>query len=447
MITLISNSGEGCPIFYQMQEEGYEVQVYLHNPLYTDNYKKMLKHVTLSDLPAAVKSSTLVIVDMVRLNEGYKRDTMLLRLFNLPTDEMSVFGPVSDKIQEMGIPVIGSSRWTDKIELDRNLGEKIAQKVGISTPVTYNFTGLKEAQNFLENKKSLWVLKPHNNMDLDLTYVESYPGELYYKLDNDIRNRIKHDKVEVMLQKKVEGVTISTEGWFDGQDFVHFNHTIEDKAFMVGDLGPHVGSQGNTVWAKKNLDGLLVSNLERVCPLLREANYVGPIDVNCIVAEKNNQPYFLEWTPRFGYDALYCMLAMIKSKVGEFFENRFDVPIDNRFWAVSQRLSIPPYPYDTTKDLKKMCKDVEIYTKAGARTPDFWMEDVYWTNDGLKCAGADGILGAVVGLGFSIGEASNNCRKYLKELKVGSYKQYRTDAGESGYSATRKLDSMGIQIY
>lgn len=436
MITFISNSGEICPVAQRIQKEGNDVQVYIHHPNYDASFDNILPKVKLRDLPSAVRKSRLVIFDHVRPNLGLKRDTALLRVFNCDQESLSVFGPIAEKIRKRGVRVLGASSWTEQLELDRYFGSQVAKQCGFALPVTYDFKRISEAQQFLETKQSRWVLKPHNNVDLDLTYVEQFPGELEYKLRHDIRNRVKTDNFPLMLQKRIDGVALSTECWFNGTEFTVRNHTYEDKALMPGGLGPHIGSQSNTVWTRQDaLNKDILSKMNNLLPLLRESGYIGPIDVNCIIAEKNNKPYFLEWTPRFGYDALFCLLELYQGKYLDFFLN-MDNSFDDRKFAASQRISIPPYPYEVP-DVPLDPADTQVKERADDKR--FYWQDVKLENGLLQCAGADGIIGVAVSTGYSPGEAANNAYKSCREARIGAYKQFRTDHKESAYKHLEKL--------
>jgi len=306
-----------------MQKEGTEVKVYLHNSRYRKNYNNIIPKVGLKDLKRAVKKAELIIFDITRVNEKTRQDIALLKMFGVPKKSPTVFGPVADEMKAMGKKVIGASTWTEKIEMDRKLGADIAKKIGLKDPETVEFSSLKEGVKFLkmEGRKDLWVFKPENNLDLDMTYVEKFHGELADKIANEYRQRLGTDKVEFILQKRVEGVEISSELWWNGKDAVHFNHTLEDKRLMNFNLGPAIGSQSNTVWIKKDENGLLVKELKRLIPYLKRANYVGPVDINAIISKKDHKPYFLEFSPRFGYDAIYCLLTLVKSSLTDFFLN------------------------------------------------------------------------------------------------------------------------------
>jgi len=207
---------------------------------------------------------------------------------------------------------------------------------------------------------------------------------------------------------------------------------------MNGGLGPQVGSQSNLVWTKESwlLDSI-VQKVRGLTPALREAGFVGSIDVNCLIANKNQDAYFLEWTPRFGYDAIQCLFSLLPGNLEEFFRSRFHSPQpDSRRVAASQRISIPPYPYDAGNLLER-ARGVEI--QENPRRGDTWWQDVLLNKGDLQCAGSDGIIGIITGTGFSIGEATNNVYRSVENARIGSYLQYRTDHAERARAAFNKL--------
>jgi phosphoribosylamine-glycine ligase len=441
MILFISNTGEALPVAYRLRREGIDAKVYVHNRRYRQNYAGVFNKVGLAKVKQTAKKADLVVFDMTRVNEKTKDDKALLGIFKAPKTSGTVFGPVADRIKAH-TPVIGASTWTEELEMDRRNGADLAGKLGIRTPESRDFDKLSDGAAFLKGRKERWVFKPHNNQDLDLTYVEKYPGELCRKLKEEYPKRVG-EKIPFMLQRVVEGVEISTEGWFDGERFVHFNHTLENKRLMNGNLGPAIGSQSNTVWIKEK-DGLLVEELQGLKPYLKKAGYAGPVDVNCIVSEEDRQPYFLEWTPRFGFDALFCLLSMVDGPLSDFFLKRFDVPLRGAF-ASSERLTVPPFPYATRGLLDDFARDVPIEDGLD-RQPLFWAQDVYQDGQDLKCAGADGILGVMASRGNTWGGSWGNVYRPLEKLRVGSYKQYRTDGANSLERRYNKLKKWGVPV-
>lgn len=443
MVLFISYSGESLPIAYRMQQEGTDATVYIHSPRYRRNYAGLVNTVNLAGLKEAVKKSETIIFDITRVNQRTKEDVAFLKTFGIKTSAPSVFGPAADKLKKTH-KVIGGAEWCEEIELDRIKGSEIAGKIGLKISETHDFKSLPDGIKYLTGNKNRWVLKPHDNAELDLTYVEKHPGELLVKMQRDLPRRLGTEKINFMLQKVVDGIEISTEGWFDGNEFRHFNHTIEDKRLMTGNLGPAIGSQGNTVWVKRQAGGLLVAELKKLKPWLTRAGYVGPVDINAIVSETDHKPYFLEFTPRFGYDALYCLLRLYKRQVTQFFLSGFQGEFADGYVS-SQRVTIPPFPYASPGLLSELAKDVAIGNDL-EKAKEFWAEDVKLDpDDKLCCGGADGILGVVTGYGASLGESVGQMYRQIKRLKIGAYVQYRTDGGKRAEKAMAQLKRWGIE--
>ena len=231
------------------------------------------------------------------------------------------------------------------------------------------------------------------------------------------------DECEYVLQKKIDGAEISTEVWVGSKGPVHYNRTIEDKRLMTGNFGPAIGSQSNSVWIESDENSIGIPQLKKMAAYLKANGYTGPCDVNMII--KDNTPYFLEWSPRFGYDAIYCLLELLKGKLTDFLANDFKADFHDGY-AASQRLSIPPFPYATPELLKEYAKDVTIVGNL-EKMPQFYAQDVYQNLDHLACAGADGILGIIAARGDNLGSAWGKVYGTINKMKVCSYLQIRTD--------------------
>ena len=429
-IIFMSNSGESLPIVWRMKRRGADVGIYIHNPQYRKNYRGIMPLIPFAELKKKLKAAELVIFDITHPNEKTKWDIALLKTFGISGGSPSVFGPVADKLKK-DHKVIGASTITEELELDRKKGIDLAERMGFEIPEMHSFKKLKDGAKFLESRKDLWVFKPENNQDLDLTYVEKFPGELMTKMLEEYPQRIG-DRIEYLLQKKINGAEVSTEVWIAGGP-VHFNKTIENKRLMDADLGLAIGSQSNTVWSFQKED-VITGPLTRMAAYLAGSGYMGPCDANCIIS--GGKPYFLEWSPRMGWDALYCLLTLLKGSITDFFENDFKGEFHTGY-AASQRLSIPPYPYGLPKLRTMYAKDVSILGEL-KDYPHLWAQDVYDDN-ALKCAGADGIIGVVTGKGDTLAEAWGRVYNAIKKIKVCSYVQYRTDGLERARKRIEKL--------
>ena len=441
-ILWFSNTGEGLPIAYRMKKENKaDIQVYIHSPHYKTAYNPIFKSVKLKDLKKAAFTSDLVIFDITYKNNNTKEDKILSRLFGVKGDDFSLFGKVADVISKH-TKVFGNSEQTEIWEMDRWKGEQIAKQIGLSIPKSYNFSTLSAGISFLKkNKTHKWVFKPLSNMDLDLTYVEHFNGELIDKLMGDYGDRLSA-KTNFILQEVISGVELSSEAWFDGNEFYLYNHTIEDKRMMNYDLGLSIGSQNNIVWVSKSNNDIMVKYFDKLKSIIKQTGYIGAVDINTIIDKRPpHNVYFLEFTPRLGYDAIYALLTLLKGSITEFFMIG-KCSFENGY-AGAERITIPPYPYSDNKLLGVFAQDVSLGKILSIK--DFWAEDIYF-NKGWKCAGADGIIGVMTAKGNSIGGAVGNTYRSINKLKISSYLQYRTDLGRRAEKAVKLFEKWGVRV-
>jgi hypothetical protein len=167
------------------------------------------------------------------------------------------------------------------------------------------------------------------------------------------------------------------------------------------------------------------------------------VDFNCVIT-KDGKKYFLEFTHRFGYDAFFCLLALLESSYLDFFTNDFKAKWYDGF-SGSQRITIPPFPEEDDEALKKKAYGVPIVGKL-EDMPWFWGGDVMMMNGSLACAGADAILGVVTGKGKTLGSCVRDVYHNIKGLKVGSYLQYRTDLDVRATKLLNDFKKYGIEV-
>jgi phosphoribosylamine--glycine ligase len=237
--------------------------------------------------------------------------------------------------------------------------------------------------------------------------------------------------VEYVLQEYVEGVCISTEGWFNGNEWMTpFNHTIEKKALMNGNLGPSCGCVGNAVWAwHYGYNHIIEDGIKKMGPVLREFGYAGPIDLNTAVNEEG--VWALEFTPRFGYDALPAFLELYQGDVGELLAAlaRGDHPREmsmKRGFGSALRISVPPYPSEEFRHLG----GIPIRGWSKSDRDHLYFYEVQLDDDNhFVTAPSYGTVAAIQGYGDTVKEAFEEPMRLARAAKIPD-KQYRTDLAD-----------------
>jgi len=335
-------------------------------------------------------------------------------------------GAAADKLREV-TPVIGSSKFAGELEEDRRFGIEFMEKAGIPVPPWEPFDSVDKAIAWLKDTNKRCVFKPTGDIeDKTTTYVSKSAEDMIKYLEIlTKRAPIK----EFILQEFVEGTEVSTEGWYNGEKFFAFNHTLEEKKFMAGGIGPNTGCAGNLVWMPSRTNPLFERGLRRAEESLRGTGFVGPIDLNTIVTE--GELFGLEWTPRFGYEGTCNFICMLPTDFGEFLHTIAtggEPQLSTPTWPFSStvRVTVPPYP---TKPNPKKHGGVPVHGIDLNKLSNFYISDVRikeGTEDELEVNGADCVIGAPVGCGDTIHAAFNECQAAIDNLRVPDL-QYRND--------------------
>jgi phosphoribosylamine-glycine ligase len=351
-------------------------------------------------------------------------------------------GTLLDTYREAGIPTVGGCSLADKLEADRGFSEEVFRTARIDTPESHRASTWAEASEMaiaLGGEKGKVVLKPEGRFSGVVPSYVTYDAA-------DSQAMLKHfrgivgDEIELTIQEYVPGVAVSTEGWFDGNDWVigMFNHTIERKQFLNGDLGPSGGCTGNLVWPCGEEDPLVRELLTPLTKFLQTHQYKGAIDVNAVVNEEG--AYALEFTPRFGYDAFPTLLvSLAQFDFGRFLDSLArGYPCNESLtegFGAGVRITIPPWPSE-----KFHAEEHVPVNGLSERSREwFYPMDVQLSTKGdLETSGGYGIIGVVNGFGNSIDDAFEPAYKIAGKLRLPN-KQYRTDLAEACKADFNKL--------
>lgn len=397
-ILLCSYTGYGLWFTLRLRDEGNTVDYYLMDR----KYEKILQGIA--------------PVPMFKEPDFSKYDLVLFDLTGKPK--------VAERAAKV-TNVIGDSDIADMLEEDRLFGIEIMEQCGIEVPFYETFNDIETAKKFVLETKKRYVFKPNGGQTQETasTYVSDSAEDLIQYLDR--LGEMSHG-VEFILQEVVSGTEISTEAYFNGEEFFFINATLEEKKFMDNRRGPNTGCSGNLVWAYRNKPRIFEAGLEKLAPFLQESGYRGMIDLNTIASA--NHLYGLEWTPRFGYDASATLFCTLGTPLGEFMARLASgepqvVDVQHDF-AAAVRLSIPPYP-----------SECDGYFQENVPIQGIEEEDIFRTylydvmldeKDNLVTAGCSGFIAVPIGTGRTIEEAFANLAKRVKRIKIPDM-QYRND--------------------
>ncbi len=409
---LFSTSGDALALALRIADEGNSVDFWVKHANAKASYKNILQQT--NDWRRNLKKDTICIFDMVSL------------------------GSIADRLKKSSHLVYGGGKLNDRLELDREFGMKLAQISGIKVPEYKVFRVFSKAKTFVTKSDKVWVFKPMNNASPAFTYVATDKDDMIEMLG--YFEKTWKGKVEFLLQEKIEGVEISTEQFYvDGVPVKgSLNSTLEAKKFMEGDKGPNTGCQGSVVRFWKKADPKIYRlGLKKVESFLKRFKYNAPLDCNMIVNEKDKLPYFLEWTSRFGYSALYALAEGLNKSLGDFIaelaSGEAGILQPSYDWLGAVRVTIPPYPNDdgVEKSAGRPLRGIE-------NLDHIWLLDVLYRDGHILSAGVDGVICEVTGIAPTLDELGKSIYGDINKLKIPDM-QFRSDIIKDAKKRIKKL--------
>lgn len=406
---LIGTHGESVGLALRLMQEGHDVSWYMKDTTGENLYQGVVPRVKTPF--ENVNKDTIVIFDTVS------------------------FGKQADNLSRSGYKVYGGSKIADDLELDRSFGIPVAVDSGIAVPRWEEFQDFEKAKEFVKELNSPCVFKPEHNKEGIQTYVSTSPEDMTEMLDYFSENW--KGGVDFILQEVIEGTEVSSEVWVVDGIIVpnSYNNTWETKRLMNDNLGPNTGCMSSTV--KFNGSPWLYNEtFKKLRPWLKSIKYNGCLDINCIV-DNSGRPYFLEWTARFGYSAIYAFIQGLNMELGEFLTtlaNR-EIPEINPIegYCGALRVCIPPYPAED-------CKESEGQPVRGIEDePMIFPLDIKREDKRLLSAGYDGIICEVTGIGDTVEELWDYIYSVSDSLQIPN-KMYRTDAMENAKERIEELE-------
>ena len=363
-------------------------------------------------------------------------------------DDVLGQGKIAHELRQRGKAVVGGTAYTDKLEDDRTFGQEELKKAGVAIIPYKEFNNFDEAILFVKENPCEYVIKPsgeaQNIKRLLFVGMEKDGSDIRRILES--YKRVWSNEIKIFqLQKKVIGVEVAVGAFFNGKNFLHpININFEHKKLFPGNLGPATGEMGTSMfWSGPNK--LFNATLKKMEAKLAEENYVGYIDVNCIV--NGNNIYPLEFTSRFGYPTISIQKDGIVGNISDFFINlvgskttRFKT---KKGFQIGIRIVVPPYPFRDKKTFNSYSKGAVIVFKKKNGTDGIHIEDVKQIKGEWVVTGSAGVALIVSGCGLTMKQAQQQAYARIQNILIPNM-YYRKDIGDRWFDEADKLRSWGI---
>jgi hypothetical protein len=429
----ITLDGAGLPLAQRLAEEGHSVKVYIAHEKCASLYDGMIEKVdNLNFLARDSERTHYIVLDHV----GILKPAIKLRTI------VKTMGELGDHLRDLGFKVFGTSRFAERLELDRAFAKEVCQIANIPTPKTLPFSSLSEALQLIQRYKGRWVFKVDNNLAPTFVAHEPDSSDLVEHIYILMEDKGLPKQVTGTLEEYIEGVECSLEGWYQEGELIKgsLNITLETKVALPGQVGPAVGCSTSAVCPVEETSPLFQKTLAKLAGIFRHFRVTAPIDINTITPRPENgdpQPIFLEFCGgRFGYSAIFEFMELLQNDFAELIKNILDrKPVTIRLkpaWGYGIRVWHPPAPWtpDDPEVQKVVMKEIEgTRVWISPRAPKSIHRHLWWQDvklmavrrEGTEQAamvlcGTDGTIVEVTGVGSTIPQAAAMAEHYLKFL-------------------------------
>jgi phosphoribosylamine--glycine ligase len=358
------------------------------------------------------------------------------------------WGGLQDELRREGVRVLGGSAFGDRLEQDRELGQRALRDVGLSTAPARTFDSFVEAAQFVRAEPGRYVLK-FNGSELpsNMNYVGQRRdgADVAAMLQRHARTW-EGGAPSFILMQHLAGVETGVGAFFNGHEFTGpVNLDWEHKRFFPGDLGELTGEMGTVVTYRYG-ERLFDATLGKLAPLLREAKHVGYVNLNTIINERGVWP--LELTCRFGYPGFAILSSLFAEPCGDVLA-RVAAGDATPFathdgFAVGVVLTLPPFPYADGYDELSKGTPIAIPDDLSAdERAHLHFGEVGLVGGELVATGIVGYTMVGTGRGPTIELARQAAYRLVEKIVIPNVR-YRNDIGmdlrDRGYAALAALD-------
>lgn len=432
-VLFISHELVAANLAYLLKKEGCDVKLYIEDRKLRGSFHNLVK-------------KTL----------NWKKELGWVRKDGLIVFDDIGFGDIQDKLRKDGYSVFGGSKFGDLLETNRQWSKKILKRYNLKTLSTFDFKNIDGAIHFIKKcKKGPWVIKQNGHVSRDINYVGKFQDnhDAISVLEN-YKSNYGNSLGAITLQKRVYGIEIGVGRYFNGNDWVGpIEINVEHKKMFPGDLGPATSEMGTLAWYENDENNqLFQETLAKLKPFLREIDFRGDIDVNCIVNKKG--AFALEITPRLGSPIIHLHSEIHISPWHKFLKavadkQKFKLKWRKGFGMVTL-VAVPPFPYTPKmKGISSLGIEVFFYPsilKNNFKQIHFEGISMKYLKNGMKqyyVSDHPGYILYVTAIGKSIDSAREKTNTILKKIHIPKM-FYRNDIGVSFQkNGMRKLISWG----
>lgn len=360
------------------------------------------------------------------------------------------FGRHADRLRRRKKLVIGGSAYTDRLEIDREFGQKELERHGVKVLPRWDFDNYESAIRFIKNHPDRYVFKPTGNKQsgnkgIIIISQESDGRDLHEFLKQNNKVLSKKEP-HFLLQKCADGVEIAVGAFFNGNNFISpVNINFEHKRFFHSNLGPLTGETGTLMyWTETNK--LFQETLLKMTPSLQKSRYIGYIDINCIV--NKDAIYPLEFTSRFGYPTIQIQLEGIVSKTGEWLSRlaqceNFRIKVKPGFQIGVVIFTPPALSEGDDTESVEMYRNLAINFKVKKALHGVHIGDIKQDKKGLwRIAGVSGWNLVITGSGETVDKARAIAYQRVSNIQIPNM-FYRSDIGENWRTISDQLRTWG----
>ena len=352
------------------------------------------------------------------------------------------YGKIASELRAAGKLVFGGTEYSDNLEQDRSFGQNELKRHKIKILNFKEFTTFRDAIAYVEANPNTYVIKPSGE-------AQEYKQLLFVGKEEDgsdiIRVLKAYEKTwgdamgTFQLQRKVSGVEIAVAAFFNGKEFIKpINITFEHKKLFPKELGVSTGEMGtSSFWTDDN--PIFDATLQKMEKTLAKDNFVGHIDINCIV--NGNGIYPLEFTTRFGFPQVYIQRDGIAEPFGRILYKvakgeSFKINTKRGF-QVGAYMVVPPFPYNDKETFNLFSKDAVVVVKKNMKEGIHPMH-LKQINGEWLITGDSGLALLVTGTGTTMKEAQKQLYNRISNVLINNA-YYRTDIGDRWSEDSDKL--------